>query len=281
MDTKEIQGQYVNVNGLKMYYEIHGEGQPLVLLHGAFSAIGTSFGKLLPELAKSRQVIAFELQGHGHTADIDRPLNYEQMADDTVAALQQLGIKQADFFGYSMGSAVALQVAIRHPEVVRKLVFASVSYKLDGLHPGLMEGLAQITPDMMVGSPWHEEYKQIAPNPDDFDTLFTKVMQLDQELEDIPDEVIAAIKSPALLIIGDSDIIRPEHAVEMFRLFGGGIMGDTPAGLPNSQLAILPGTSHVTLVERTDLLLSIILPFLEAPMPQFIQPPDDSVTRSK
>ena len=271
MDTKEIQGQYVNVNGLKMYYEIHGQGQPLVLLHGAFSAIGTSFGKLLPELAKSRQVIAFELQGHGHTADIDRPLNYEQMADDTVAALQQLGIKQADFFGYSMGSAVALQVAIRHPEVVRKLVFASVSYKLDGLHPGLMEGLAQITPDMMVGSPWHEEYKQIAPNPDDFDTLFTKVMQMDQELEDIPDEVIAAIKSPALLIIGDSDIIRPEHAVEMFRLFGGGIMGDTPAGLPNSQLAILPGTSHVTLVERTDLLLSIIPPFLEAPMPQFMK----------
>jgi pimeloyl-ACP methyl ester carboxylesterase len=268
MDTKEIQGQYVNVNGLKMYYEIHGEGQPLVLLHGAFSAIGTSFGKLLPELAKSRQVIAFELQGHGHTADIDRPLNYEQMADDTVAALQQLGIEQADFFGYSMGSAVALQVAIRHPEMVRKLVFASVSYKLDGLHPGLMDGLAQMTPDMMVGSPWHEEYKQIAPNLDDFDTLFTKVMQMDQELEDIPDEVIAAIKSPALLIIGDSDIIRPEHAVEMFRLFGGGIMGDTPAGLPNSQLAILPGTSHVTLVDRADLLLPIIPPFLDAPMPE-------------
>jgi pimeloyl-ACP methyl ester carboxylesterase len=268
MDTKEIQGQYVNVNGLKMYYEIHGEGQPLVLLHGAFSAIGTSFGKLLPELAKSRQVIAFELQGHGHTADIDRPLNYEQMADDTVAALQQLGIEQADFFGYSMGSAVALQVAIRHPEMVRKLVFASVSYKLDGLHPGLMDGLAQMTPDMMVGSPWHEEYKQIAPNLDDFDTLFTKVMQMDQELEDIPDEVIAAIKSPALLIIGDSDIIRPEHAVEMFRLFGGGIMGDTPAGLPNSQLAILPGTSHVTLVDRADLLLPIIPLFLDAPMPK-------------
>jgi pimeloyl-ACP methyl ester carboxylesterase len=268
MDTKEIQGQYVNGNGLKMYYEIHGEGQPLVLLHGAFSAIGTSFGKLLPELAKSRQVIAFELQGHGHTADIDRPLNYEQMADDTVAALQQLGIEQADFFGYSMGSAVALQVAIRHPEMVRKLVFASVSYKLDGLHPGLMDGLAQLTPDMMVGSPWHEEYKQIAPNLDDFDTLFTKVMQMDQELEDIPDEVIAAIKSPALLIIGDSDIIRPEHAVEMFRLFGGGIMGDTPAGLPNSQLAILPGTSHVTLVDRADLLLPIIPPFLDAPMPE-------------
>lgn len=268
METKEVQGQYVNVNGLKMYYEIHGEGQPLVLLHGAFSAIGTSFGKLLPDLAKTRQVIAFELQGHGHTADIDRPLSYEQMADDTAAALQQLGIKQADFFGYSMGSAVALQVAIRHPEMVRKLVFAAVSYKLDGLHPGLMEGLAAMKPEMMVGSPWHEEYMQIAPRPEDFARLFTKVMQMDQELKDMPDEVIAAIKAPVLLIIGDSDIIRPEHAVEMFRLFGGGIMGDTPAGPPDSQLAILPGTTHVTLVSRADLLLPIIPPFLDAPLPE-------------
>jgi pimeloyl-ACP methyl ester carboxylesterase len=265
MDTK---GKYININGLNMYYEIHGTGQLLVLLHGAFSAIGTSFGKLLPELAKTRQVIAFELQGHGHTADIDRPLSYEQMADDTAAALQQLGIEKADFFGYSMGAAVALQVAIRHPEMVRKLVFASVSYKLDGLHPGLMEGLQEMKPEMMFGSPWHEEYKQIAPRPEDFATLFVKVMQMDREIKDIPDEGIKAIKAPTLLIIGDSDIIRPEHAVEMFRLFGGGVMGDTPAGLPDSQLAILPGTTHVTLVDRADLLLPIIPPFLDAPMPE-------------
>ncbi len=269
MATKEVQGKYINVNGLNMYYEIHGQGgRPLVLLHGAFSAIGTSFGKLLPDLAQTRQVIAFDLQGHGRTADIDRPLSYEQMADDTAAALRQLGIEQADFFGYSMGAAIALQVGIRHPEIVRKLVLASISYKIDGLHPGMMEGMAQMTPDMMYGSPWHEEYKQIAPNPDDFDTLFTKVMQMDQELKDIPDEVIAAIKAPALLIIGDSDIIRPEHAVEMFRLFGGGILGDTPEGPPASQLAILPGTTHVTLVDQADLLLAIIPRFLDAPLPE-------------
>jgi pimeloyl-ACP methyl ester carboxylesterase len=267
MESKNSQGKYINVNGLKMYYELHGEGQPLVLLHGAFSAIGTSFGKLLPELAKTRQVVAFELQGHGHTADIDRPLSYEQMADDTAAALQQLGLEKADFFGYSMGAAVVLQVAIRHPEVVRKLVFASVSYKLDGLHPGLMEGLQQMTPNMMYGSPWHEEYKQIAPRSEDFDTLFTKVMQMDRELKDIPDETIAAIQAPALFIIGDSDIVRPEHAVEIFRLFGGGIMGDTPAGPPDSQLAVLPGTTHVTLVSRADWLNSMIGEFLDAPMP--------------
>ncbi len=120
-------GTYVEVNGLNMYYEIHGTGEPLVLLHGAFSAIGTSFGNVLPSLAERRQVIAFEMQAHGRTADIDRPLSVEQMADDTVAALRQLGIEEADFFGYSMGAGVALQVAIRHPDVVRKLVLASVT----------------------------------------------------------------------------------------------------------------------------------------------------------
>ena len=209
METKNLPGKYANVNGLKMYYEIHGAGQPLVLLHGAFSAIGTSFGKVLPELAKSRQVIAFEMQGHGHTADIDRPLSYEQMADDTVAALQQLDIEKADFFAYSMGGAVALQVAIRHPEMVRKLVLASGAYKLDGLHPGLMEGLAEMTPEMMFGSPWHEEYIRIAPRPEDFATLFAKVMQTDREFRDLPAETIEAIEAPTLLIIGESDIIRP------------------------------------------------------------------------
>jgi pimeloyl-ACP methyl ester carboxylesterase len=268
METKNLQGKYVNVNGLNMYYEIHGTGQPLVLLHGAFSAIGTSFGKVLPELAKTRQVIAFEMQAHGHTADIDRPLSMEQMADDTAAALQQLGIEQTDFFGYSMGAGIALQVAIRHPELVRKLVLASVTYRLDGLHPGLMEGLAEMKPEMMFGSPWHEEYMRIAPRPEDFATLFAKKTQMDRKIKDLPAEAIQAIKAPTLLIIGDSDIIRPEHAVEMFRLFGGGIMGDTPAGPPDSQLAILPSTTHVTLVDRADLLLPIIPPFLDKPMPE-------------
>ena len=259
---------YAPVNGLNMYYEIHGTGQPLVLLHGAFSAIGTSFGLLLPSLAKTRQVIAFELQAHGHTADIDRPLSLEQMADDVAAALQQLGIKRADIFGYSMGAAVAMHLAIRHPDVVRKLVLASVTYTLSGIHPGLMDGLADMKPEMMFGSPWHEEYTRIAPNPEHFATLFAKKTQMDRGIRDLPAETIRAIKAPTLLIIGDSDLVRPEHAVEMFRLLGGGVFGDTPAGLPNSQLAILPGTSHVTLVYRADLLLAIIPPFLDAPLPE-------------
>jgi len=267
MANTSAQTGYARVNGLNMYYEIHGTGQPLVLLHGAFSAIGTSFGQLLPSLAETRQVIAFELQAHGRTADIDRPLSLEQMADDVAAALQQLGIDQADIFGYSLGAGVAVHLAIRHPDAVRKLVLASVTYNMSGFHPGLMEGMENMKPEALVGSPWHEEYIRIAPNPEDFATLFAKKTQMDRKIKDLPAEVIAAIKAPTLLIIGDSDIIRPEHAVEMFRLLGGGVAGDV-AGLPNSQLAILPGTTHVTLVQRADLLLSIIPPFLDAPMPE-------------
>lgn len=267
MSEKAIQQGYAPVNGLEMYYEIHGTGQPLVLVHGAFSAIGTSFQSVLPELAKSRQVVALEMQAHGRTADIDRPLSIQQMADDTVAAMGYLGVEQADVFGYSMGAAVALQAAIRHPEAVRKLVLASVTYTLAGVHPGLMDGLGEMTPDMMVGSPWHDEYLRIAPRPEDFATLFAKKAQMDRQLQDIPAETIAAITAPTLLIIGDSDLVRPEHAVEMFRLLGGGVFGDTPAGLPASQLAILPGTSHVTVVQRPELLLAMIPRFLDAPMP--------------
>ncbi len=258
---------YAPVNGLQMYYEIHGTGQPLVLLHGAFSAIGTSFGKLLPSLAQTRQVIAFDLQAHGRTPDIDRPLSLEQMADDVAAALRHLGIERADILGYSMGAGVALHVVIRHPDVVRKLVLASVTYNLNGVHPGLLEGMADMKPEMMYGSPWHEEYTQLAPHPEDFTTLFAKKAQMDRGIQDVPAETIRAIQAPTLLIIGDSDLVRPEHAVEMFRLLGGGVFGDTPAGLPKSQLAILPGTSHVTVVDRADLLLSMIPRFLDAPIP--------------
>lgn len=261
-----MNGNYVSVNGLDMYYEIHGEGEPLVLLHGAFSAIGSSFGKLLPGLAKTRQVIGFELQGHGRTADIDRPLTVEGMADDVAAALQQLGIERADILGYSNGGSVALHLVTRHPELVRKLVVMSVGYALGGIHPGLMEGMGTMTPEMMHGSPWHEEYMRIAPRPEDFNRLFEKKTEMDRQLKDFSEEQIRGIQAPTLLMIGDSDLIRPEHAVEMFRLLGGGVFGDMPPGLPNSQLAILPGTSHVGMVDRADWLVPMINSFLDAPV---------------
>jgi pimeloyl-ACP methyl ester carboxylesterase len=268
-ESKQDTHGYVDVNGLKMYYETHGpsSGQPLVLLHGGMSAIGTSFGKLLPGLAQSRRIIALEQQAHGHTADIDRPFSMEQLADDTAAALQQLGVASADIFGYSLGAGIALQVAIRHPELAHKLVLASVTYNSDGFHPGLQDGMANLKPEDFAGTPFYEEYLQIAPHPEDFPRLVGRMKQLDGEVQDWPAEVIKAITSPALLIFGDSDVIRPEHAVEMFRLFGGGVMGDM-VGLPHSQLAILPGTTHITVVQRVDLLLAIIPAFLDTPMPE-------------
>jgi pimeloyl-ACP methyl ester carboxylesterase len=265
--TKDSPGQagYVNVNGLKMYYEIHGKGQPLVLLHGAFSGIGTSFGKLLPGLSAGRQVIAFELQAHGRTADIDRPLTLEGMADDVAEAIRQLGLGQADVLGYSMGAAVALHLVVRQPKVVRKLIFVSATYKLSGIHPGLMEGLGTMKPEMMYGSPFHDEYIRIAPHPEDFNRLFAKKTEMDRQTRDFSDDEIRAIQAPTLLVFGDSDLTRPEHAVEMFRLLGGGVFGDTPAGLPNSRLAILPGTSHVGMASRADWLVPMINEFLDAP----------------
>jgi pimeloyl-ACP methyl ester carboxylesterase len=165
-----------------------------------------------------------------------------------------------------MGAGVALHLTIRHPELVRKLVLASVTYTLSGIHPGLMEGLGEMKPEMMFGSPWHEEYTRIAPNPEHFTRLFAKKTEMDRQIRDLPAEAIRAIKAPTLLIIGDSDLVRPEHAVEMFRLLGGGVFGDTPAGLSDSQLAVLPGTSHVTLVDRADWLVSMTETFLDAPV---------------
>jgi pimeloyl-ACP methyl ester carboxylesterase len=264
----EPRGGYAEVNGLNMYYEIHGTGEPLVVLHGAYMTID-AMGEIVPDLAKTRQVIAVELQGHGRTADVDRPLSYEQMADDVAALLRHLGIEQADVFGYRIGGGVAVQVAIRHPEVVRKLVVASASYTSDGMHPELLEMIPSITPEAFAGSPIEEAYLHTAPNPDDFPTLVAKLKQLDMEPFAWPPEDVRGIAAPALLIFGDSDAIRLEHAVEMFRLLGGGVMGDL-AGIPESQLAVLPGTTHFVppgsaVLDRTDLLLSMIPPFLDAP----------------
>jgi pimeloyl-ACP methyl ester carboxylesterase len=253
---------YAEVNGLSMYYELHGSGgTPLVLIHGAFSAIGTSFGELLPGLAKDRQVVAVELQGHGRTADIERAFGYDVWADDVAALLTQLDIDRADVFGYSFGAAVALEVCLRHPQRVRKLVLASLALTLDGLHPGLMDGLADFTAEHLAGSPFAEEYQRIAPDPDGLPALVEKKKALDRGFQGWSTEQFQAIDAPMLLIAGDSDIVRPEHEVELFRLLGGGVIGDL-AGLPDSQLAILPGTTHVTLVHKADWVVPMVGQFL-------------------
>ena len=258
---------YAPVNDLQMYYEVHGAGEPLVLIPGAYGTIDM-WGPILAALAEERQVIAVELQGHGHTADIGRPFSYEQLADDVAALMEHLGVAQADVVGYSMGGNTGLQLAIRHPDRVRKLVAISPNYRSDGYYPEVLAMIETITPEVFAGSPMEEAYLRNAPRPEDWPRLIEKLKALDAEEFAWPEEDIAGMAAPTLIVIGDSDVVRPEHAVELFRLLGGGVPGDL-SGLPKSQLAILPGITHVTVVfERTDLLLSMIEAFLTAPMPE-------------
>jgi pimeloyl-ACP methyl ester carboxylesterase len=253
--TKTVKSGYAPVNGLNMYYEIRGAGAPLVLLHGGGSTIDTSFGNILESLAKNRQVIAFEQQGHGHTADADRPFSFEESADDTVALLRYLKIDRADFIGYSNGGTIALQIAIRHPEVVRKIVVMSGMFKRDGANPEFWEQFKQAKLETMPAE-LREAYLKTAPHPEQLQSFFDKSVKRMQEFKDIPREAIRSIAAPTLVMIGDSDIVRPEHAVETFRL------------LPHAQLAVLPGTDHMTIIKRTDWEVSMVEAFLNAPMPK-------------
>jgi pimeloyl-ACP methyl ester carboxylesterase len=255
---------YAPVNGLEMYYEIHGRGEPLVLLHSAFYTIGM-WGPFLASLAETHRVVAVEFQGHGHTADIDRPFSYEQLADDVAAVLDHLGIAQADIVGHSIGADTALQVAIRHPERVRKLVPISGKYRYDGEYPELLAGIQQMTPAIFAGTPYVDAYRSTAPSPDGFPLLVEKLKAFFGTEYAWPDEDLRSIAAPTLLMIGDADIVRPEHEMQLFRLLGGGVPGDL-TGLPKSRLAILPGTTHGTIVvERTDELVAMIEAFLAAP----------------
>ncbi len=256
---------YAAVNDLSMYYEVHGEGPPLLLLHGAYMN-AELMSPLATGLARTRQVIVPEMQAHGRTADADRPLTYEQMADDGAELLRGLGLEQADVAGYSMGGAIALQLAIRHPAKVRRLVVASATFRYDGMPAEALAMFPSITPEMFAGSPIETEYQRLAVDPGAFPVLVEKLKTLDTTDFAWPDDDIRGIMAPTLIVLGDSDGVRLEHAVEMFKLRGGGVMGDL-SGMPESQLAVLPGTSHYMppgsgLLDRADWLLAMIPPFL-------------------
>jgi pimeloyl-ACP methyl ester carboxylesterase len=254
---------YAPVNGLKMYYEVHGSGKPIVLLHGAFNTIDMAFGMLIPELAKTRQVIALEMQGHGRTADIDRPFSFEAFADDVAALLKYLKIDSADIFGYSMGAVTAFQVAIRHPEMVRRLIITSGVYKYEGWTPQTRSILPNITAEMFAATPIKTEYDKLAPDPKHWTAFIDKMKKFITTSYDFGADKIKAIKAPTLIITGDGDGVLPEHAVEMYRLRGGGYMVDfSPA--PKTQLAIFPGTSHISVMMQKDWLISMMTPFLDA-----------------
>jgi pimeloyl-ACP methyl ester carboxylesterase len=250
--TTEMKQGYAEVNGLKMYYEIHGTGKPLVMLHGAFG-----WATDYPTLAKDRQVIAVELQGHGHTADVDRPLTIEQMADDTAALLKHLKVEQADFFGYSMGGNVALAVAIRHPDLVGKMAINGSHFgKIeDAFDPETLKQFKSMPADFAPAM-LKDPYDKVAPDPKHWPMLVSKVKKMVMGFKGFTREDMKAIKSPVLITLGDRDAVRVEHAVEMYRL------------IPNAQLAIFPGADHFLLWQDPEKMLPTIAAFLNAPVPK-------------
>ena len=227
-DSVASKSGYSDVNGLKMYHEIYGEGKPLVLIHGGGSTIQTTFGRIIPMLAKHRQIIAVELQAHGRTSDRKTDFSFEQDADDVASLLKNLNISKADFFGFSNGGTTALQIAIRHPEIVDKIVAASALCKRKGVPSWFWDFMKQARLENMPEQ-LKEAYKKVASNPGGLQIMHDKDAKRMIDFNDIPDEKIKSIKAPVLIIIGDKDVITPEHAIEMYRL------------LPNSELAIIPG----------------------------------------
>jgi pimeloyl-ACP methyl ester carboxylesterase len=270
-DTKKtkVKCGYAPVNGLRLYYETHGTGQPLVLVHGGLGTVDM-FAQLVPALARTRQVIAVELQAHGHTPDVDRPLSFESMADDVAALIQHQGFDHADLLGYSLGGGVALQTAVRHPDRVRKLVVVSAPHKSQGWYPEVLAGQRSINAEAArtwVGSPMHQAYASVAPRPEDWEKLVVKTSDLLRHDYDWS-PAVSALKMPILIVLGDADAIRPARAAEFFELLGGGLRdaGWDGSGMSTSRLAVLPATTHYNICS-SPLLPAAVTSFLDAPMP--------------
>ncbi len=227
-DSLKFKSGYADVNGLKMYYEVYGKGKPLVLVHGGGSTIQTSFAQIIPELAKHHQVIAMDLQAHGRSSDREAGVSFEQDADDVAALLKSLNISKADFLGFSNGGTTVLQIAIRHPELVNKLVPVSPLTKRSGAPAGFWEFMKGATLEQMPQG-LKDEYLKVAPDPAGLQVMHDKDAHRMVDFKDIPDDLLKSIKAPTLLIMADQDVASPEHAVEMHRL------------IANSRLMIVPG----------------------------------------
>jgi len=254
---------YAPVNGLEMYYEIHGKGEPVVLLHGSFMTIPSNWSEMIPALAKTRQVIAVEMQGHGRTADIDRDFSYDNLSDDIAALLDYLKVGKADIVGYSMGAGVALNMAIRHPDKVRKVVSISGVFRANGWVQEALDAYPHFTADAFKGSPIEAEYKKLSPTPHEFPTFVKRAISMDLKPYDFGAEKLEASPAPIFFIHGDADGVRLEHIAEMYRLKGGEIMGDMRPRSA-SRLAVLPDTTHVTLMQKIDIIAPMITDFLDA-----------------
>jgi pimeloyl-ACP methyl ester carboxylesterase len=267
--TTEAQGtgQYAEVNGINLYYETRGSGQPLVLLHGGLGS-GEMFGPILPALAQRHQVIAVDLQGHGRTADIDRPIDVRLMAEDIAALVEHLGLENADVLGYSLGGGVALQTAIRHPATVRRLVVVSAHIRTDAIYPEMRAQQGQVNAsamEFMKDTPMYQLYQRVAPRPDDFPRLLDKIgASMAKEFDFTGD--VRNLQMPTLVMAADADMAPPSHYVEVFKLLDGGLrdggwMGDgRPAG--GHALAILPGLTHYNIFS-SPLFAATALAFLD------------------
>lgn len=264
----EPRADSATVEGGEVRYFVHGDltsGEtPVLVLHGAFMSSDSM--KPLTDLMSDRPLIVVDQRGHGRTGDLPGPITYEALADDAAAVLADAGVPKADVFGYSMGAGAALQLALRHPERVDHLVIASVSFNEAGNLPGFIQMMEGITPEIFAGTPMETEFKRLSPNPDAFASVVNKIKVMDQG-QDWPAEDIRALTSPTFIIVGDHDIVRPEHAVELYRLRGG---GDTARASqpfltesPPARLAILPASSHVDVFGDPALLAAMILPFLD------------------
>jgi pimeloyl-ACP methyl ester carboxylesterase len=254
---------YAPVNGLTMYYEVHGSGEPVVLLHGGFMTITNNWAGWIDELSRTRKVIAVEMQGHGRTADIPRELNSENHADDVAALLEYLELSRADLIGYSMGGRVAMQVAVRHPGQVRRVVVISSAFRRDGMTQEGLDALSQLTAEVFRGSPLEAEYRRLSPTPERFAAFVTRMVAAYSKENDLSADQLQSTTAPMFFIHGDADGIRLQHVAEMFRLKGGETHGDLRPRSA-SRLAILPNTTHVTLMERISIIGPMVNDFLDA-----------------
>ena len=246
---------YVDVNGVHMYFEVHGEGTPLVLLHGGMMTIDLSFATLIPTLATKHTVIGVEMQGHGRTADADREIWPAALASDVVGLLDHLGIDRAHVLGHSMGGAVALELAVSYPDRVRSVVPISITVRPDGVHEELADPSKHATstrmPTAQDFAEMTEAYKRLSPHPDHFDEFLAALSHNANDLQGWSDEQLAGIAAPTLLMIGDHDFTTVEHGAVMLEL------------IPGAQLAVLPGTTHMTITRRADLVLPMLAAFLD------------------
>ena len=260
-------GQYAEVNGINLYYEIHGSGRPLILLHGGLGS-GEMFGPVLPLLAERHQVVVADLQGHGRTADIDRPLDVRLMAGDIAALIDHLGLDKPDVVGYSLGGGVALQTAARYPAKVRRLVMVSANLRPDAIYPEMRVQQGQVNAaaaEFMKETPMYQLYQRVAPRPEDFPRLLTKIGEAMAQDFDFTEEV-RDLQMPTLVVAADADMAPPSHYVEVFKLLGGGLRdgGWMGEGRPNGghALAILPGLTHYN-IGNSPLLAAATLAFLQ------------------